>query len=167
MATRNVRGMGIRGGRGSRRGTGRAGHAWSSRGDGRGRRGSGVQYQSNSQVDILDDLNDKQWNVQRKRQRQNTGGNSVSTGNLVSKQDSQEMKVFCELPMDEKLNKIMLKLLSLDDLSDRVTSLESTVNTTVNDISEIKTDIREFDLKLKSLEYMAIDQEARGRRNNL
>ena len=34
-------------------------------------------------------------------------------------------------------------------------------------MAEIKGDIHEFDLKIKSLEYRAIDQEARSRRNNL
>ena len=103
--------------------------------------------------------------VQRKRQRQNTGGQDVQLEHIFV--DQQELDSFKSLSVDEKLNKIMGKLFALDELNARVTSVEVKVTRAVDDISEIKDDIKEFDLKMKTLEYKAIDQEARSRRNNL
>jgi hypothetical protein len=109
-------------------------------------------------VDILDD-GDGQWQMQdRKRSRQTTGGHSAA---------SSELSPFRELSIDDKLNRIMSKLDTLDELNESVKSLKVKVDTTISDVCEIKQDIREFDLKMKTLEYKSIDQEARSRRNNL
>ena len=147
----------VRSGRG--RALGRGGNAWHD-GGGRGRHSKTFE----EEVEILDDLHDSQWSKQRKRQRRNTDGISVSTSDGPEREDMSDLE---NLSVDDKLNRIMQKLLNIDDLSDKLTSLEAGFDTTVSDVSEIKTDIKEFDLRMRSLEYKALDQEARGRRNNL
>jgi hypothetical protein len=77
------------------------------------------------------------------------------------------MTAFKDLSIDDKLIQMWSKLITMDELKESVHSLKATVETTVSDMREIKHDIKEFDLKLKTLEYKAIDSEARSRRNNL
>jgi hypothetical protein len=45
--------------------------------------------------------------------------------------------------------------------------VEGTLLNNRDDIREIQTDLKEFDCRMKTLEYRALDQEARGRRQNV
>lgn len=84
----------------------------------------------------------------RKRKRRSTGEQSL-------------------LSVDDKLDYIMAQLKILPGIESKVRQLDKKLTRNTDDVAEIKDDIHEFDLELKSLEYRAIDQEARSRRNNL
>ena len=95
--------------------------------------------------------NKQEWTTvesKRKRKRRSTGEHSL-------------------LSVDDKLDFIMTQLKPLPAIEKKVNHLDQKLSRTVDDVAEIKGDIHEFDLKIKSLEYRAIDQEARSRRNNL
>lgn len=97
--------------------------------------------------------NQQEWTTveskrKSKRKRQSTGEHSL-------------------LSVDDKLDFIMTQLKPLPAIEEKVSHLGQKLSRTVDDVAEIKDDIHEFDLKIKSLEYRAIDQEARSRRNNL
>ena len=95
--------------------------------------------------------NQQEWTTvesKRKRKRRSTGEHSL-------------------LSVDDNLDFIMTQLKPLPAIEKKVNHLDQKLSRTVDDVAEIKGDIHEFDLKIKSLEYRAIDQEARSRRNNL
>jgi hypothetical protein len=102
-----------------------------------------------------------EWRVQGpgKRQRQNTGGDFDSKASALD-----EFKV---LSVDEKLNFMMTKLFKLDVVSENLERVEVTVRENANDIKEMQSDLRDYECRLKTIEYRALDQEARGRRQNL
>ena len=74
---------------------------------------------------------------------------------------------FKGLSMDCKLNVMIQKLLKLDEMGEKIESVERLVNMNSNDIAEVRADLRSFECRMRTLEYIAIDQEARGRRQTL
>ena len=102
------------------------------------------------------------WSTQTRRKR-----NRRSTGGTFSENISKE--AICKISKDTFINMSMDdKLVSLFDImTSGFGSISSRVNDLEEDVHELISASAQSERRLKLLEYRSIDQEARGRRNNL
>lgn len=84
----------------------------------------------------------------------------ISTGGTSEKNDQITKEQFKVMNTDDKLVTLFEMMSSVKPLSERLNTVESTLFTVI-------TENQERDVRLKTLEYKSIDQEARSRRNNL